>query len=327
MYKSAAHGVIYYYDARHRQALFTLGIQGITRSNICAVVVTYFPRPENAENLAALASQVERILVIDNGSSEQTLEPIESAARRVDATVVRLGANLGIAHALNKGLELALEQGFRWLATFDQDSRATPGMIEAMARALEAYPESERIALVTPIHLDRRSGVAVSDRWREQSGADWQVIRTTMTSGNLVNIEAARAVGGFEDTLFIDYVDHEFCLRLRRHGYRILEATRAVLSHALGEMELRQVGAKRVGITHHSALRRYYITRNRMLLWRQYWRYEPAWVLRDVRRFLSESAGIVLFENDARKKMRMTWRGIRDASRNIRGAFDPVRSR
>jgi len=44
-----------------------------------------------------------------------------------------------------------------------------------------------------------------------------------------------------------------------------------------------------------------------------------------MRRFLSESAGIMLFEKDAGAKMRMTLRGIRDASRNVRGAFDPAR--
>jgi rhamnosyltransferase len=240
-------------------------------------------------------------------------------------SVVRLGSNLGIATALNTGLRLAASQGFRWLATFDQDSRATPSMLQEMTQALAAFPERDRVGLVAPLHQDRRVGITVSDGRREQAGPGWNVIRTTMTSGNLVNIATAQAVGGFDDSLFIDYVDHEFCLRLRRRGYCILEATRAVLDHALGNMEMRSLGVARMGVTHHSALRRYYITRNRMLVWRGYWRSEPAWVLRDVRRFLSESAGIVLFEKDAGAKVRMALRGIRDASRNVRGAFDPAR--
>jgi rhamnosyltransferase len=72
-------------------------------------------------------------------------------------------------------------------------------------------------------------------------------------------------------------------------------------------------------------LRRYYITRNRLLVWQQYWRFEPAWVLRDMRRFLSESAGIVFFEKDTAAKVRMTLRGIRDALQGVRGAFDATR--
>lgn len=300
-------------------------IEGISRSDICAAVVTFFPEPETAEHLLALAPQVGRILVIDNGSPPESLELIESVARNIAVSVVRLGSNLGIATALNTALHLAATQGFRWLATFDQDSRATESMLEEMAHALAAFPERDRVGLVAPLHQDRRVGITVSDGRCEEAGPDWNVIRTTMTSGNLVNIAAAQAVGGFDDSLFIDYVDHEFCLRLRRRGYRILGATRAVLDHALGNLEMRSLGVARMGVTHHSALRRYYITRNRMLVWRGYWRSEPAWVLRDMRRFLSESAGIVLFEKDAGAKVRMTLRGIRDALRDVRGAFDPAR--
>ena len=163
-----------------------------------------------------------RILIVDNGSSPQSLEPLRRVALGIAATVVPLGSNLGIATALNTGLRLAHEQGFRWLATFDQDSRASATMLDEMTQALAAYPESDRVGLVAPRHRDRRVGITVSDGRREQVGPDWTVIRTTMTSGNLVNIAIAQAVGGFDDSLFIDYVDHDFCLRLRAHGYRIL---------------------------------------------------------------------------------------------------------
>lgn len=297
----------------------------IARSDICAAVVTFFPPSECAENLLALAPQVGRLLVVDNGSSPETWQPLEPVVRKVGATAVRLGSNFGIARALNVGLQHAHEQGFRWLATFDQDSRAVPGMLEQMGAALSAYPEPDRVGLIAPVHVDRRAGVVISDRYREASAPLWHVIRTTMTSGNLVNVAAALEVGGFDDSLFIDYVDNEFCLRLRHRRYRVLEATQAQLSHSLGALEVRDLGIVRAGITNHSALRRYYMTRNRLLIWRQYWRWEPAWVLRDMRRFLSESAGIVLFEKDVAAKARMTLRGIRDAFHNIRGAFDATR--
>ena len=297
----------------------------VSRSDICAVVVTFFPQPDTADNLLALAPQVGRLLIVDNGSSAETFQPLEPVARELGATVLRLGKNVGIAKALNIGLQHARDQGCLWLATFDQDSRAYPGMLAAMARALADYPESPRVGLIAPVHVDRRAGVVMSDRYREASGATWHVIRTTMTSGNLVSVAAADQVGGFDESLFIDYVDNEFCLRLRQRGFRILEASLAQLGHALGNLEIRDLGFVRTGITHQSALRRYYMTRNRLLVWRQYWRLEPAWVLRDMRRFLSESAGIVLFEKDARAKVQMMWRGIRDASRNVRGAFDATR--
>ena len=50
------------------------------RSNVCAVVVTYFPKPGCATNLVAIGSQVDHLFIVDNGSSAQSLRPIESAA-------------------------------------------------------------------------------------------------------------------------------------------------------------------------------------------------------------------------------------------------------
>ena len=76
-------------------------------------------------------------------------------------------------------------------------------MLEAMLQALADYPQAERVGLIAPVHVDRRAGVVMSDRYREMSGANWHVIRTTMTSGNLVNVAAAEQVGGLESIRFL----------------------------------------------------------------------------------------------------------------------------
>jgi rhamnosyltransferase len=297
----------------------------IERSEICAVVVTYFPRPGCAENLAAIAPQVGRLVIFDNGSSAESLAPVEAAAQQLGATITRFRSNLGIAAALNGGLRFAREHGYRWLATFDQDSRCTPGMIEEMARAFKSHPQPQTVAIVSPCHVDRRLGFTIRERGSEASGEGWRIIPSTMTSGNLLNVGIATAVGGFDDSLFIDYVDHELCLRLRSHGYRILEATRARLLHSLGSIERRLFLFTRVTVTNQPVVRHYYRTRNRLIVWRQYWKREPVWAIRDVRRFLLETVCVVLYERQVRAKVPMIVRGLRDGLRNIRGAFDPGR--
>jgi len=291
----------------------------IERSDICAIVVTYFPKASCADNLVALAPEVGRILIVDNGSGAAAFAPVQAAAERLGATIMRLGRNLGIAAALNVGLKFAREQGLQWIATFDQDSQVTPGMVGEMTRALTSYPQPERIAIVTPCHVDRHLGFTVRDRDNEAAGEGWRVIRSTMTSGNLLNVRIATAVGGFDDSLFIDYVDHDFCLRLRRHGYRILEATRATLLHSLGAMERRLFLFKRVTVTNHGVVRHYYRARNRLIVWRRYKRYEPFWVIRDMRRFLFETVYVVLYEREVGAKLPMILRGLRDGMRDVRG--------
>lgn len=293
----------------------------IQKRDICAVVVTYFPRAESAENLRTLSEQSGTLLLVDNGSSSSSLDSLQGATQRPGTIIIRLGSNLGIAAALNVGLRFAHEHGYRWLGTFDQDSRAIPGMLQEMACALASYPRPEEVAVITPCHVEQRLNLKVGERVCETAGSGWRTIRSAMTSGNLVRVAAALSIGGFDETLFIDLVDHDFCLRLRRHGYQVLEATRARLLHSLGSMERRRLAFKRVSVTHHPAIRRYYMSRNRIILWRRHWRHEPAWVLRDLRRFLSESLCIVLYERQTAGKLRMIIRGIGDAIRNRRGPF------
>lgn len=292
----------------------------IDKAQICAVVVTYFPKPATADNLLALSPQVGKVLVVDNGSSASSFDALAEAARPLGADMLRWGENLGIATALNAGLRFARERGYEWLATFDQDSRATPGMIETMARTLERYPRPGEVAVITPRHVDERLEFAVRERACDAAGEGWRIIRSTMTSGNLVRVSAASSVG-FDDSLFIDLVDHDFCLKLRRGGYRVLEATDAKLHHSLGSMERRLFLFKRVTVTNHPAVRRYYMSRNRIIVWRRYWRQEPWWVLRDMRRFLFESVYLVLYEKQVPEKLRMMRLGIRDALRNRLGPF------
>lgn len=297
----------------------------IDRSAICAVVVTYHPNPGCSENLLELAAQVDRVLIVDNGSEAESLDLLGRVAERIGAVVVRLGKNLGIARALNVALEYAHRHHYPWLATFDQDSRTTPTMIVDMSQALSSYPEPHEVGIVTPCHVDRSTGFTVKNRGHHGAGTGWRVVSSTMTSGNLVNVGAAMDIGGFDDSLFIDYVDHDFCLRLRSRGYRVLEAVQAVLLHSLGHLQRHHFLFMRVSVTNHPALRRYYMTRNRLILWRRYWRRYPKWVARDVRRFSSETLLMVLYEGQTAEKLRMILRGLRHGWTGVRGAHDPDR--
>ena len=292
-------------------------------ADVCAVVVTRRPGPDCVNNLAALAPQVRELLILDNGSTAAAFEPVEAAALQLGARIVRFGLDLGTGAALNFALESARQQGFQWLATFDQDTRASAAMLARMLRLLHAYPERSQVALVAPAQVEDFPG-------RTPGGAKpagptpaarWQLLPFAVTSGTLVNVEAASRVGGFDASLFIDYVDEDFCLRLRRSGYQILEASEVrMLSPATG-----MLGGHFPGQPSHrapaSSERRYYMTRNRVLLWRRYGSFDRPWLERDVRDFLSEIVAVVRFEKDLPGKLWMVARGLFDAARDARGAL------
>ena len=62
---------------------------------------------------------------------------------------------------------------------------------------------------------------------------------------------------------FIDYVDNEFCMKLRLNGYRILRINQASIRHQLGiSNSINILGIIHINYTRHAPWRFYYMIRN-----------------------------------------------------------------
>ncbi len=275
---------------------------------IAAVVVLYNPGDEAFCNIASYLEQVEVLYAVDNSESPS---PRTVVAIGVSSKVCYLpnNSNLGVAKALNIGAKKAVEAGFDLLLTMDQDSRAAPDMVECLLECL-AGQDMARVGIISPFHL-----TAACRSPRSQGGC--REVMTPMTSGNLLNLQVYLDAGPFRDDLFIDFVDNEYCLRLRRQGYSVLRADQAVLYHSVGD-------TRRYGpfiATNHSPLRRYYKTRNRFLVIRLYRRDFPGHCLFDRVRLAKEIVSIILFEREKVAKLRMMWRGYLDYRRGCFGKY------
>lgn len=283
------------------------------------VVVTYEPGAELMENLSALRPQVERVIVVDNGSSPERREMVRSAAERLGCELIENESNQGIAAALNQGVERAMGRGAEWVFLFDQDSRVCAGFVEAMLRAYRASAWGERLKLLTPEYRDARTG-AVLPALRAKEG-----IAIAWTSGSLVSAETFREFGMFREELFIDEVDHDFSLRLRRAGMVLEETADATLLHALGSPEKHRLLGLEFCVTNYSPARRYYQERNKIWMARHYGRSYPGFVLSRFRMSLVDMGKIVVFEDERWRKLRYCVCGIVDGLRGRMGKLDEGR--
>lgn len=275
---------------------------------VAAVVVTYNPAPGIVRNISVVSTQVSRVVIVDNGSAveaEPYLHELEADHR---CTIIRNGQNLGIAAALNLGLKYALEVGCDWTCTLDQDSTVCDGFISEMLRTFQHAPYPERVALITPSYVDRESGSMVRLR-RSATGE----ILATMTSGSMVPSLAIQKLGLFQEDLFIDGVDTEFCLRARRAGLLIIQSP-AVLLHSLGRTTYHCLFGLRFGTTNHSAARHYYISRNRFKLLSRYW-VDWRWSWREIKGMVFDFTKIALVERNKWSKFRAMGAGTVDALR------------
>lgn len=280
-------------------------------SAIFAVVVTYNPGHELSTHLAALRSQIADVLVVDNASAN--LADVRRAAAQTGCTLLENGANVGIAAALNQGARAAMQRGATWLATFDQDSLLPSGAIEALLACHRSQRDADRYAVIAPAHRDR--GTASDYHHRIdilREGADWRLLRATITSGSLVRCKALADVCLFEERLFIDAVDLEFCLRVRRHGWLVGEARQVVMPHSIGASTVGHLFGVRLVTTHHSPFRRYYITRNMLEVCVRNTFFDPLWAGKGLLVMASGALQAVLREQQRFEKLRAVFRGIGD---------------
>ena len=276
-------------------------------AKVGAVVVSYHPSRELLRDIEILAEQVGHVVVVDNTPSSNPQAVIDELEQGGACTVIRNGKNLGIATALNLGVQQAISLGCEWVLTFDQDSRIGDGYIDGLISAYFGANDPARIGVVCPIYRDAQLGAV----WPFPRGSNGEPL-IYMTSGTLMKSETYQKLGPFEDQLFIDYVDTEYALRMRAAEYRIVESN-VVLHHSLGKMTPHVFAGRHIFVTNHNPQRRYFITRNRMVLLRRYWGKDREWTAYELTDFWKGTVALLLFEQDRWLKIKYMLRGAWDA--------------
>ena len=282
----------------------------MTRQSVCAVIVSYHPGSEILEMLQAVLSQVQGLVVVDNGSSSIALDSLRAASRRLGFHLIENAENLGIAQALNQGVRWAAQQNYPWVVLFDQDSRITNGFIEQMFSALNSHPEHERVAAIHPKYVDPTTGSEPFVRRARDGGP-----LISMTSGALMPMWIFDKIGLFASEYFIDCVDFEYCFRIRASSYLIADSRNAVLFHAAGQAnQTRNFLGFTYRPTHYTATRRYYMSRNRVAIYRKYFRMFPHSILQLMYDNVRETIKCFVSERDRPRKFRSfllgTWDGV-----------------
>jgi rhamnosyltransferase len=281
-------------------------------ARIAAVVILYNPPPDVVDNIDRYRDNVGVIYAIDNSESGST--PVAAGLRTL-ANVVHIpnGNNLGVARALNMAAERAIREGYDFLLTMDQDGKAGPGMVPALLECAERTGK-ENIGIISPVHRYPYS-------LEGNPGRPCHEVLTAMTSGNLLSLKAYREAGPFQDDLFIDHVDDEYCLRLHLQGFKVVMAQNAVLEHRLGTASEHRLLGKRFGVSNHPPIRRYYEIRNRFYLRQRYDRHFRGFFRFFYLKLLREIATVVLYERDKWKKLRMMMKGYHDFTNGISGKY------
>ncbi len=258
-------------------------------SRIFAVVVTFNPDLAClAELVAATLPQVSRLVMVDNGSREDVSRFSLNENDRV--TLLPLGRNVGVAAAQNAGIELAKAQGATDILLLDHDSVPDSNMLARLLQARRQLSrQGIRVGAVGAVAVDRRTGRRAPVAKSREGRASFAVPAVDagpieadylIASGTLISIETLSAVGGMNESFFIDQVDVEWCFRAAARGLRLFCEPAALLHHAIGERVIRVWLFRWRELSVHAPIRNYFFFRNTLALfrsglvtapWKRYW--------------------------------------------------------
>jgi len=280
--------------------------------DVTVVVVNYNGGPMLRDCIASLAAQTrrpDRVLVVDNASSDGSTDGLELAFDRV--CVLHAGANLGFAAANNLAIARATDSD--WIALLNPDAVAAPDWLERLLEAAAAHPDCtmfgcRMLADAPGARLD-----GVGDAYHT-SGLPWRVGHGEPAAGRhltdaeifapcaaaaLYRADLLRSLGGFDADFFCYVEDVDLGFRARLAGHRARYVARAVVVHA---------GSGLVG--RHSDFQLYHGHRN--LVWAfvrdmpapLLWLYLPQHLLMNL---------VTLVAFAARGRGGVLWRAKRDA--------------
>ncbi len=207
--------------------------------SVTAFVLTRDRKALLVECLRALIPQADRVIVLDNQSSDGTRETLADEGLLDQVDYVRSEENTGGAGGYRRGVELALETGSDWIWLMDDDAEPRPDALATLLAAPEASDPGVVALCTSVVHPD--GTVDVLHRCRHgrlitplpTPYAGHPEVDCASFVGLLVRADAARAAGLPLAEFFIGYDDAEWSLRLRASGGVIRLIPEAEMLHKI----------------------------------------------------------------------------------------------
>ncbi|MER3512999.1 MAG: glycosyltransferase family 2 protein [Chloroflexota bacterium] len=206
------------------------------------------------------------VLIIDNASQDGTPEAIRAA--HPDLGLIRTGDNLGYAGGNNIGIRVALQRGADAVFLVNNDTLLDPECVARLVSVLEADP---RIGVIGPMVYTWEEGRVISsaggaiDWWHadainvgmgEVDRGQYQARPVDFINGCglMITRKAIERVGLLDERYFMYWEEADWCVRIRRAGFRVHFDPGAWMRHKAA------IRPDRLG-----PATLYYLTRNRLL--------------------------------------------------------------
>lgn len=230
----------------------------VNKKDITMITVLYNPDKIVIENIKKSINVVGRIILVDNSSQNNAMYFKDLH----NIQYIPLKRNTGIACALNTGIKASTS---KFVLTMDQDSMISKEMITEYIKFLNNYDDNT-IGALTPKYD--------TDRHHEEKTKGYEAVKFSLQSGTLFKNTLFDQIGYFKETLFIEGVDHEYFLRMKKYGYKLIKINSAVLTHHPAITKKKSFLFFKLKYGFASPIRTYYKARNLFWIAKKYHSFE-----------------------------------------------------
>jgi rhamnosyltransferase len=278
------------------------------KENSFCVIVTYFPDSALKKRIEKVSEWFAKVIVVDNCSDSNSVAMLESLAALGRINLIKNSSNLGIAFALNQGISKGFEAGYQWVLTLDQDTQIESNIMEVYNQLFLRCGTDVLILGCNYFNVHKNKYLYNVDK--KENGC--KQVKSIITSGMLVHRVVFDCIGYFREDFFIDSVDHEFCLRARKKGFKIALTLFPLMRQTIGEFkgDSRPVGNFFFNTYRHSPERNYYIVRNTIVIIKEYFMFDIISSTDHLLRLLVKLLSIMLYEDRKVSKLRFFFQGF-----------------
>jgi rhamnosyltransferase len=174
-------------------------------------------------------------------------------------------------------------------------------------------------SIVDKISQKDKRAVCFSPNYNRPVKNQELIVKSVITSGNVINLSAWEDVGKFDDKLFINEVDTIFCYQLIAKSYNIYQVDGARMNHNMFDkyFHIKLFGKDYNIRQNDSPTAKYYITRNSFEKNRLFPR------ITENHFFLIKLlTKVIFFEYQKIEKLKMIWKGYRDYKKRKFGKIE-----
>lgn len=282
--------------------------------NTIALVTLYFPDENVKNNIIQFSHLVEKVVLLDN-TPDSDNSILFSEIEKTEYIAYK--ENLGLSLAFNHYLKTLTENCY--IIFFDQDSFCQGNLIAQLKNDYQiCYNKLGKKGIIGPAYFEKNANKLMIPKQKNLVENGVYEVKSIITSGMFTELDVIKSSGFWNDEIFLDMADWDFCWRVLKSGFFCCLTTNAVLTHTLGKSVHRFAGIK---LKEGASFRVYYQTRDCLYLLRK--NYVPfKFKIRFILMLTVRPLLHLIFLPNKKKRIHYFFKGISDYKKNIHGVLE-----